>query len=237
MSIFLHVLCEGQTEEKFVQEVLKPHLSPLGITCKEPVLLTTNKKKGGYGGCVSYDQVQRDLTALIGQNQKKSGYETHYFTTMLDLYRLPQNFPAYNNAMQQSDIYTRVDMLENAFANDIGNRFFIPYIQLHEFEALVFCGLDFLKDEYPKSAKGIDNLKIVLQRYNENPEAINNSIKTAPSKRIDKALEGKYHYNKTKSGPSVTGSVGIDKLRQQCVHFDSWLKKLEALFSSPSVAP
>lgn len=231
MSIILHILCEGQTEEQFVVKVLKPHLSGFDVVCKTQLLIT-NKKKGGYGGCVSYDQVQRDISTWIGV-EKNGGHDTHYFTTMLDLYRLPQNFPAYNNAMQQSDIYTRVAMLEDAFAGDIGNRFFIPYIQLHEFEALVFCGLDFLKDEYPNSAKGIDNLKIVLQRYNGNPEAINNSIKTAPSKRIETALEGKYRYNKVKSGPSIAGSVGIDKLRQQCAHFDSWLNKLEQLAAVP----
>ena len=63
-----------------------------------------------------------------------------------------------------------------------------------------------------------------------NPELINNSPETAPSKRIIKAIEGDkkthYNYNKPKTGKIVTKYIGIDELRSKCKHFDEWIEKL-----------
>lgn len=44
----LHVLCEGQTEERFVKEVLSPYLQQFGIFPK-PILLITSKKEKCQG--------------------------------------------------------------------------------------------------------------------------------------------------------------------------------------------
>lgn len=41
----IHVLCEGQTEQGFVEAVLKPYLIKNGVTTVKSVLVTTNKKK------------------------------------------------------------------------------------------------------------------------------------------------------------------------------------------------
>lgn len=40
------------------------------------------------------------------------------------------------------DQYNRVNHLEKDFANAINEGRFIPYIQLHEFEALLFCEIE-----------------------------------------------------------------------------------------------
>jgi hypothetical protein len=53
--------------------------------------------------------------------------------------------------------------------------------------------------------KQIEKLKKVLVSYDDNPEKINNSPVTAPSKQIIKAFESKHHYDKPKSGEVVTG--------------------------------
>lgn len=41
----IHVLCEGQTEQGFVEEVLRPYLQDRGVTGVKSILITTNKKK------------------------------------------------------------------------------------------------------------------------------------------------------------------------------------------------
>ena len=226
-ALILNVLCEGQTEELFVKEVLKPHLKSLGIIVKHR-LLVTSRKKSASGGMLSYQQVKNDLTTWMKEVSGHSS-ETHYFTTMFDLYALPHDFPGWNGAVKKRDKYAMVEEIENSFAADVSISSFIPYIQLHEFEALVFCGLEHLLSDYPKCQKEIEGLKKVLQLYDNNPEAINSSPASAPSKRIEGFLSEKYKYNKPKSGAMVTRSVGIEVLREKCRHFNDWLVKLEAI--------
>jgi len=43
-QIILNVLCEGPTEDRFVQKVLKPYLKDFGIVVKTQLLLTNKKK-------------------------------------------------------------------------------------------------------------------------------------------------------------------------------------------------
>lgn len=228
MTHILHILVEGHTEEGFVKQVLKPHLQSLGIIVK-PYILVTNIKKDKRGGLINYTQVQNNLRR-IAQSIKPNANEIHYQTTMFDFYALPNDFPAYEEAMSIHDAYLRIEKLEQAFKQDVTHiRHFIPYIQLHEFEALVFCGLDYLANDYDGCEDEIENLKKVLVSYHNNPEAIDNHASTAPSKRLIAAFKdkNKYNYNKTLSGIAVTKAVSLPNLRKQCRHFDAWVTQLE----------
>lgn len=224
----IHILCEGQTEQGFVKEVLKPYLLACGIDGVKSTLLTTSKKKNASGGLFSYNQVLTDLTILLKSNVD-GDYERHIFTTMFDLYALRENFPGYEDATKIPDRYDRVSKLESELEKSINDPRFIPYIQLHEFEALVFCGIPFLKDLYPCCVKGCKSLEAAI-RIQPNPELINDGADTAPSKRIIKAIEQEsktpYRYNKPKSGKYVTEKVGIEELKKKCSHFSQWVEKL-----------
>ncbi len=225
--IILNVLCEGQTEERFAKELLKPYLQERGITVKHRLLITS-RKKNQAGGMLSYTQVKNDLTIWIKEVCHRS-HERHYFTTMFDFYALPNSFPGWKDAQAIRNKQEAVKTIEEAFAKDLGYPDFIPYIQLHEFEALLFCDLDKLLIDYPDCPKEIEQLKNDLRKYDNNPEAIDNNPATAPSKRIGKALEKKYKYNKTKSGITVTQAIGINELRKKCAHFNEWLELLEKI--------
>ncbi|MDR0988577.1 MAG: DUF4276 family protein [Prevotellaceae bacterium] len=228
--VVLHVLCEGQTEERFASSVLKPYLKEFGIVVKTTIL-TTNRKKRIRGGMLSYRQAKTDLELLMKQHAPKR-YEQHFYTTMFDLYALPTDFPAYVRAHHAVDCYEVVQLLEDAFAQEMNHPRFIPYIQLHEFEALVFCGLDYLLDEYPDMKREIEHLKQVIKTSGDNTERINNTPQTAPSKRIIQAFEGKHHYDKPKLGVFVTHKVGIATLKEKCPHFKKWIAELEQLGAS-----
>ena len=149
---------------------------------------------------------------------------------MFDLYALPDDFPGYTSAQAVSDPYLRVDTLERNFADAINDRRFIPYIQLHEFEALLFCGIEHIARLYPNCEKRCQQLAIDLDHAGGNPELINNKPETAPSKRIIRAIEGdpktRYNYNKPQTGKYVALNVGIDTLRERCRHFNEWIEKL-----------
>jgi len=224
----LHILCEGQTEQGFADKVLKPYLQCHGINSVKSYMLCTSRKKNAMGGMISYEQVKRDLHNIFISNTNDA-HTTHLFTTMFDYYALPNSFPCYADVQGILDKYEQISTLEKAFAKDISNDAFVPYIQLHEFEALVFCGLPYLKELYPESKKAIEELDKALSLVG-NPELIDHGASTAPSKRLITAIESKckvrYHYDKPKTGKYITEKVGIDELRKQCQHFNEWLSRI-----------
>lgn len=148
----------------------------------------------------------------------------------LIFYALPNDFPGYAVAQTIGDPYVRVNSLEADFAKDINDGRFIPYIQLHEFEALLFCGIAHIAKYYPGCDKRCKQLENDLLDAGGNPELINNGPSTAPSKRIIKAIEGDkkthYNYNKPVTGKNVVKQIGIETLRAKCRHFNDWIEKL-----------
>lgn len=225
-QVVLHVLCEGQTEDRFVSQVLAPYLREFGLVVKHQILVTS-RKKGIHGGVLNYGQVKRDLELMFHQFHD-TGFETHWFTTMFDFYALPTSFPG--NEQTIAEPYQRIDNIEQAFGNDICNDRLIPYIQLHEFESLVFADLDYLLTEYPNVEKAVERLKKVLQQKQNNPELVDDGVDTAPSKRIIAELVRCGHdYNKVKIGPACAEHKGMTMLKQECKHFGKWIERLESL--------
>ncbi len=83
MAIRLHYIVEGQTEETFVNQSLRPHLANFSIWVKARCVMTSRKcgvkRRGGIG---KYAQAKKDIktwiekinTKIIGRNKStKSG--------------------------------------------------------------------------------------------------------------------------------------------------------------------
>nr|WP_306310567.1 DUF4276 family protein [Xenorhabdus aichiensis] len=220
--IRLHVTAEGQTEKAFVSRVLAPHLAAFGVYADARCVLTGRDKrvsKEYRGGLLSYQKAKADIQTWMKEDRDSNCR----FTTMFDLYALPDDFPNYRQANQQ-DAYSRVQMLEDAFLNDVKDERFIPYIQLHEFEALIFSDPAKLDWEYLEHDTAIASL--VSMAEDQNPELINDGKETAPSKRIFNALSD---YDKVSAGVSVVEHIGLQKLREKCRHFNEWVTQLENL--------
>lgn len=211
------VLCEGQTEQTFVSRVLAPHLQRLEKNAIPKVLVTKKSVSGKefQGGITSYEKIRKDLQHLLR--------DTHVdcVTTLLDYYGLPKDFPGKDTQVGRSP-YERVACLEQAFYEDIQNPRFLPYLMLHEFEALLFVDLKVVGRVLSPDAP------VVLTDWNPLccPEEINEGEQTHPSARIQKKFAG---YRKALHGPLIVQQIGLERIREKCPHFDSWLKKLEAL--------
>ncbi len=68
------ILVEGQTEERFVKDVLSPHFEPLGLFIY-PTILTTKVVKSGKdfkGGVTKYSKLRGDLIKLLGDGTAPS---------------------------------------------------------------------------------------------------------------------------------------------------------------------
>jgi len=222
----LHVLCEGQTEERFVKDVLAPYLRGFGVYTKA-VLLVTSRKKDAKGGMLSYAKAAGDLQLLLKQ-YRDSDNERHIFTTMFDYYALPDDFPGFAEAGKMADVRRRISCIEEEFGRTIASSRFIPYIQLHEFEALLFSDIEKLAGDYPLAKKQISVLKDETDAYAD-PEMIDNGRATAPSKRIIKALEKNYNYNKVASGARTASAIGLNVILEKCRHFRGWIDRIISL--------
>ncbi len=218
------ILVEGQTEETFVREVLAPHFQDRGLYLTPIVVVTKRAKSGPFfkGGVNSYRAVKRDLRRLLLDTDVTA------VTTMIDFYGIPDDFPGYGTLPAASSI-ERVRHLEESFAQDISDRRFVPHLSLHEFEALLFSDPDQIAVE--AAIEGALRTR-VTQRFRamragvSGPEDIDEGPSTAPSKRIKAHFPD---YLKILHGNLIAIAIGLARIRQECPHFDAWLRQLEAL--------
>lgn len=214
---YVHILVEGQTEETFVRELLAPHLQSKGIHLN-PVLAVTKRAKSGHrfkGGIVTYGKIRNDIRRLFDDRNAIR------VTTMLDYYNLPHDFPSYD-LRPSGTCFQRVEFLEQKFKDDIGNWRFLPYLALHEFEAMMFAAPEEIAKAFP-DIDIADHLSKIRKAY-PSPEEIDEN--DPPSQRILQLVKT---YQKPIDGPLVTLEIGINRIRQTCAHFDRWLQQLEAL--------
>jgi hypothetical protein len=223
--IRLNVTAEGQTEMEFAKNTLSDYFAPLGIFVDARCVATSkNKNKTFRGGLLSYAKAKKDIINWI--KEEKSGEP--FFTTMFDLYALPDDFPQYETSLRIGEPYQRVEFLEKALYEDISYHKFIPYIQLHEFEALLLANPDLFLLEYLDAHAAVEALKIIVQQHDNNPEKVNTGRETAPSKRIITHIPA-YDGNKVTVGAVLAGIEGIDVQRKRCKHFDDWINKIVQL--------
>ena len=221
----LHITAEGQTEESFVNDTLKPHLASYGVYADVRRVLTGKKHGKLYrGGMTNYAKAKNDIVRWL---KEERGNGDVAFSTMFDLYALPEDFPGFTEAKRLNNPYQKVAAIEEAFARDIDDYRFIPYIQLHEFEALLFVNPQLFEIEYFDTPEAIDELQKIAEKF-ANPELIDQGPETAPSKRIIKVLPD-YENNKPAVGSMIAHEIGIDELRKACAHFNEWFAKLEQL--------
>ena len=204
--IRLHFLVEGLTEQQFVAELLAGHLEQF------EVFSTTSQ----LDGVSKFEKLAKELRPFFLDRSSDAR-----FTTMFDYYRLPRHFPGDSDALPRDPI-ERVAALENSFAASMGDSRLVPYIQVHEFEALLFADISKLASYHSEHKAAIRELERVRPKF-PTPEHIDQN--DPPSKRIAK-VPG---YDKPTSGVLTAIDIGLAKLRAECAHFNDWINRLERL--------
>jgi hypothetical protein len=219
----LYIVVEGQSEREFVKSLLVPHLATWCLDVK-PKVVVTNRKLNKRGGLDGYGGLRADLLRTFAEDAEPSAR----FTTMLDLFGLPSDFPG-NAASRGQPRAIRVSAIEAAFAADLGEPRFRPHIQVHEFETLLYCDLGELAQRIDGSRSALAAL--ASQVAGIAPEDINEGPATAPSKRI-LARVPLYDRLKVRVGAPAAAAIGLPTIRSKCPHFESWLTSLEQLGTS-----
>jgi hypothetical protein len=205
--IRLYIFVEGQTEETFVRELLYNHFLQQNIYVI-PILL---------GGVVTYGKIKKQLHRKCSEDSKS------FVTTMFDMYGLPVDFPGKSSIPNTSNPFDKAEYLEEKLYKDIGYQNFIPNLLVHEFEALLYSNPQAFLEWFDQS------IVETIQRERDlfsSPEHINDSPKTAPSKRIIKCCP---RYDKPLHGSLIAMDIGLDTIRKNCQHFNKWLTLLEKI--------
>ena len=208
----LLIICEGQTEREFVERLLAPHLWENFEIDAHPSLLKTREEQHG-GGNVSIPRLAKHI--------RNEYHNVCFITTLVDYY-------GFEDVNGRSKKELEQDILEEARTH-IGQRFqayrVLPYIQMHEFEALLFSDISKfeLHDHWDSEAE--KQLQGICDAF-ETPEDINNSAQTTPSKRLNDIFPG---YSKIGKGLLIAEDIGLAKIRQECPLFNNWIGQLEKL--------
>lgn len=154
---------------------------------------------------------------------------TAFVTTLIDYYGLysKYDFPSWDECEAIPDRNIRMNKLEGSMYNDIREDLryrFIPYIQLHEFEGLLFNDIEVFYSQIPlNDIINRPELEKIFQDY-ENPEMINNGRETSPSHRLMRIIRG---YNKIVYGDILANTIGLHRMRNKSPRFNQWIQKLE----------
>ena len=206
-------IVEGDTEISFIQKCIMPYLYQKGFT--NPMnaqKIITNRKKNKKGGNVAFEYLKNDI-------ERVAATRNVLITTFLDFFRLPTDFPGYTTDS------LKIEQIEEAVRENISSIIdranFLPYIQRHEIEALMYTNMDGFNYVVDKE-ESLNKLKEIINQY-ANPEDINSGSETAPSKRLMKI----FPYQKTTDGEIILEALPINDIRSKCPRFNEWLENLE----------
>lgn len=216
-------IVEGQTEESFIDKVLGPAFNGRGVFLSPRLI----GKPGHRGGIGDYQRGRTDILNTLKQDPAA------YCTTMFDYYAMPDSWPGVSAARGKA-VVEIPKIIEQAILDDIsadlGHAFnparFIPYVQMHEYEGLLFSEPRTLAEVIePQSSRLAAAFRGIRNKF-PSPEDIDDGPTTAPSKRI------RHHspsYEKVFHGTIAATRIGLATMRAECPHFNEWLTRLESL--------
>lgn len=206
------ILVEGQTEERFIKDVVYPYLLGFNLAII-PTIVETKKLVGApsHKGGGDFSKFKADVLDLLGDTHASA------VTTLYDFYGFPK-IPNVSDA-----VYKDIQLLETAIASVFNSQRFKPYLQRHEFEAFMFIEPELTAKSalQRNKAVGIEKHRKVFNSV----EDINLDPTLAPSKRLASEI-GKY--NKPRLGAAITNELGIERLLKECPKFSLWVEWLKS---------
>lgn len=194
---------EGSTEEAFVKRLLVDYLAEKDIFV-QPFPL---------GGNITIQRVALDMANF--------SWSFDFVTSLVDFYGFKDKGEKTIEELKR-EIFDEV--VKKIRRSNLDQRRIFPYIQQYEFEGLLFSNVESFGPIPGVDEECLANLGQVRQQFE--PEHINDSPTTAPSKRIEALIPT---YNKHLHGPLVAGETGLDRIRNECPRFNGWLNRLESL--------
>lgn len=205
------IICEGPTEEVFCSNLLSQYLQN---SCRIEIRL--------LGGNCNWQRI-KDMAEKALKQQKNA-----LVTTFFDYYGVKtKKFPNWKETVgiNKANVRERIEILENGMLEEIDSNLryrFIPYVQLHEFEALLFNNIEVFDDMFEFEQYDRAELLNVFNEFPD-PEMIDQGTETSPSHRLIKIIPA---YRKVIQGNAIAEKIGIEQIRQKNKHFNDWIEQL-----------
>jgi hypothetical protein len=224
--IFVHV--EGQTEETFVSELLRPFLCERGYHSVTARIIGNARQRNRRGGIKPWPSTMQDIVRHLKEDANCVA------STMVDYYGMPADeadaWPGRLEANAQAfddKAQTVESRMLDAVAAEMGVNFlrdrFVPFVVMHEFEGLLFSDCAAFADSIDESGL-LPSFQSIRDQF-ETPEHINDHVATAPSRRIIDLVP---RYEKPLFGNIAALTIGLGRIRDECPHFAAWLRRLVA---------
>lgn len=210
----LIIVCEGPTEHEFCVNILAPELLKADIYVDAPLVKRSN------GGIVPWSSIKRQIEMHLHEKDA-------YVTMLVDYYGIKDSylFPGWMESKIILSLASRLQFLCDAMKADIAPELasrFIPYLQIHEFESLLFSDIRIFKDNFDDKDMEFSILEDAVREFG-NPEEINSRPTLAPSKRLIAAIPG---YQKVNDGAYIADEIGLQKILDKCPLFRQWFSVL-----------
>ena len=193
---------EGDTEVRFIKEVVAPQY------IERNCYFTSIDLEGN----VSVDRLASNMSNL--------GHDFDAVTSLVDFY----GFKRKGNRSAVELEKEVQDRLAKRLGERFDSRYVFPYVQVHEFEGLLFSDVRPFGRMF--GDKGLVGELQAMRDEFEFPEDINDSEHTAPSKRLEQAIPG---YRKNLYGARLAAAMGLACIRAQCPRFDGWMTHIDRL--------
>lgn len=201
--IRLAISVEGPTEVEFVKTLLVPYLRRNGVEVT-PISLNGN---------VTVQRLASDMTRLVWSYDR--------VTSLVDYYGFRDKQEMTPSALEQ----IIREMVDKEIRRSWDQSNIIPYVQMHEFEGLLFSDVAAFADVTLVSENHVEQLREIRSQF-PTPEDIDDGKETAPSKRILQVIP---RYQKVVDGPLIAATTGLGRIRTECPRFGRWLTHLEML--------
>lgn len=219
----LIILVEGETEQEFINRILAPYFVSKGLNTEiRPIMI---EKSGGGHGFSNIQHLKNTIRPVLNR------VDEPIITTLIDHYGInsERKLPGYTT-ITITNTEERIQQMEVILQNEIQKikayRFFIPYIQQHEFETMLFAKPE---DGFDLEEESIKSDIINLCSQFENIEDINCTPEGAPSKRIVHIFKEKgKKYSKVSDAVDIVELTGIEVILEKCPRFKNWVEKLIA---------
>ena len=205
--IRLAIVVEGETEKSFVDRVLAPHLVHFHVAAAPTM-------PGKQGGDMRIERLAPAMARLT--------WNFDAVTSLVDFYGFRGRSSGETADGLVQRLHDAVDRQPSRYP--CGPQLF-GYVQLHEFEALLFSDVRAFSVMLEVTPPAIRNLGKAVSGF-ATPEDINDHPATAPSKRIAEAIP---RYGKLRDGPAIAEAIGLASIRAECPRFNEWVARLESL--------
>lgn len=183
-SLDVYIIVEGSTELTFVRDVLAPHMAEKRIYLYSPII----GRPGHKGGDIRFVRARKEIGKYLKQRKNT------VISTMFDYFRIDSKWPGKEEVSKKIrngaalTASRKAEILETEMLGKIVKRFsdqnverrFIPYVAMHEFEALLFSDADILAE---KAEMEVSLIRKIVEAHG-NPEEINDDPVKAPGKRL-----------------------------------------------------